>query len=222
MLGDRKGSALAFSGGLDSTLLLALSGYTLKPYTVGFSDSHDIARSRYVAELLGFKINEILLDDCDLAEAISVLKSIDPSIGRPEIGYELVLYYTLSEIGEDHLVTGQGADEIFYGYRRFVDNPDMVNGEHLDRLFRITLPRETAIAGFFSKSLITPYLDSRIVEKLSRLPRNVNIINGINKIQLRDLARNTGLPEEIWNFRKKAAQYGSGIQARLKKISDLY
>lgn len=200
---------------------MALSGYSLDPYTVGFSNSHDIARSRLVSEQLSFKVKEIILDDLDLNEGMSVLRSIDPSIGRSEIGYELVLYYALSEIMGPRLVTGQGADEIFYGYRRFIDNPGIDNREHLARLFGTTLPRETRIAKHFGKELATPYLDTRIMEKFSGMPREAHIAAGTNKILLRDLAKSTGLPEEIWGFRKKAAQYGSGIQARLKKISGL-
>ncbi|NOL59992.1 asparagine synthase, partial [Ferroplasma acidiphilum] len=37
-----KPCAIAYSGGLDSSLLLALSGYRYIPYTLGFSDSRDI------------------------------------------------------------------------------------------------------------------------------------------------------------------------------------
>ena len=220
-LGKQKDAALAFSGGLDSTLLMALSGYRLKPYTVGYSDSHDIARARHVSDLLGFRAREIILDNSDLTEVVSAIMAIDPSIGRQEIGYEIVLYYTLSEITEDHLVTGQGADEIFYGYRRFIDNPGLVNDGYLEKLFHKTLPREKNIAGIFSKHLVTPYLDPVIVKTFSGLPRDVNVIGNVNKIQIRNLARNAGLPEEIWGFRKKAAQYGSGVQKRLNKVPDL-
>ncbi|MHB1709412.1 MAG: asparagine synthase C-terminal domain-containing protein [Thermoplasmataceae archaeon] len=214
-------AALAFSGGLDSTLLMALSGYRLKPYTVGYSDSHDIARARHVSDLLGFKVSETILDNRELMEAISAIRTIDPSIGRQEIGYEIVLYYTLSGIKEDNLVTGQGADEIFYGYRRFIDNPDLGNGGYLEKLLQKTLPRENHIAGIFSKSLVTPYLEPVIVKAFSGLPRDVNVIGNVNKIQIRNLAKIAGLPEEIWGFRKKAAQYGSGVQKRLKKVPDL-
>lgn len=220
-MGRQGEAALAFSGGLDSTLLMALSMYRLKAYTVGYSDSHDIERARHVSDLLGFRIREIILDDQDLREAISVIRTIDPSIGRSEIGYEIVLYYTLSGIKEDHLVTGQGADEIFYGYRRFIDNPDLENGEYLDRLLHKTLPRENDIAAGFSKSLVTPYLEPVIVNAFSGLPRDVNVNGNVNKIQIRNLAKESGLPEEIWGFRKKAAQYGSGVQKRLNRVPDL-
>ena len=45
--------ALAYSGGLDSSLLFALSDYKLIPYSLGFSDSRDIGHGirgiRYTA-----------------------------------------------------------------------------------------------------------------------------------------------------------------------------
>lgn len=218
---EAESSAIAFSGGLDSTLLLAISGYRLKPYTVGFPDSHDIMRSRHVADELGFSVKEIILDHLILTESVRELKTIDPKITQAEIGYELVLYHTLSGSQEPRLVTGQGADEIFYGYRKFLDSPGLTNAGHMEKLYHVTLPRELKIAEHFAKSIITPYLEPALVQAFSGLSRDLNIENGLNKIMLRELARQIGLPRDIWSFRKKAAQYGSGIQAQLRKISGL-
>jgi asparagine synthase (glutamine-hydrolysing) len=211
-------SAIAFSGGLDSTILLALSEFRLKPYTVGFPDSHDLERSRHVADELGFRIVEIVLDIQDLKRSIPALKALDPKITNAEMGYELVLYHVLEGCSEDTLVTGQGADEIFYGYRRFMDDPGLTNAGYLDKLFHVTLPREVRIADQKSKRLLTPYLDPELVRNFSALPRELNVSGGVNKIMLRTLAMGIGLPEEVWAFRKKAAQYGSGIQPYIRKI----
>ncbi|MEM0155787.1 MAG: asparagine synthase-related protein [Thermoplasmataceae archaeon] len=215
-------SAIGFSGGLDSTIILALSDFKLKPFTVGFPGSHDLERSRYVSDELGFRLREIILDRQDLEYSIPALRALDPNITHSEMGYELVLYHLLERCPEDTVVTGQGADEIFYGYRRFMEDPGLTNASHLDKLFHFTLPREIKIANQKSKRLVTPYLDPELVRIFSGLPRDLNVSGGTNKIMLRTLAKEIELPEDVWSFRKKAAQYGSGIQPYIRKILGSY
>lgn len=211
-------TALGFSGGLDSTLLMGISNGALIPYTVGFSNSKDIANSRIASLLLGIKSNEICLDSVDLKGYLELLKEIDHNIRRDEIGYELVLTILMDRIKEKEIVTGQGSDELFYGYRRFIEEPELTNRTHMEKLMGVTLPREEKIADYFGKKILTPYLNREIVDLMKDVPKGMNITNGVNKVILREVARSLGLPEEIIQVKKKAAQYGSGINNRLPKI----
>ncbi|WP_287961283.1 asparagine synthase-related protein, partial [Acidiplasma sp.] len=91
------------------------------------------------------------------------------------------------------------------------------NETYLNRLFNVTLPREKKMAEYYDKELITPYLNPEILKLRSKITRNVNINGESNKLILREIAKNIGIPDSIFNRNKKAAQYGSGINRYLIK-----
>ncbi len=208
---------LSFSGGLDSTLLLYLSGMTLKPVVAGFNGSHDIERAMKVSNLLGSALKKIILDDIDLENHIKSIKDIDPSVKKQEIGYELVLSVVLENSEGNTVVTGQGADEIFYGYHDLVVSQTS-NLEHIHKLIDRTLPREKKMAEEMGKELITPYLDGKIVDICSKIPRLYHVSDGIGKLVLRSIAKLSDVPESLYRYPKKAAQYGSGVDRFLKSV----
>ncbi|WP_337861097.1 asparagine synthase-related protein [Ferroplasma sp.] len=212
--------AIAYSGGLDSSLLLALSNYTYIPYTLGFSDSRDIDNVDENSMILKIHVKKIILDDIDIHSYIEQLLKIDPKITRMELGFELVPFILMDFIPEKFVVTGQGADELFYGYRRFIDNPRLKNDTYINRLFNVTLPREKKIAEYYDKELLTPYLSPGILKMRTNITREENILDNRNKLILREIASKISLPEEIYNRPKSAAQYGSGINKYLLKQSD--
>ena len=215
-----KPCAIAYSGGLDSSLLLALSGYRYIPYTLGFSDSRDIENVDDASSILKINPKIILLDEIDIEGYISQLLKIDPKITKMEMGYELVLFILMDFIPEKYVVTGQGADELFYGYRRFIDNPRLKNDTYINRLFNVTLPREKKMAEYYDKELITPYLSLGMLKIRHYITREDNIEENRNKLILREIAAKISLPEEIYNRSKTAAQYGSGINKYLLRQSD--
>lgn len=216
-----KAYALGFSGGLDSTILMAASGLALNPYTVGFASSKDMENATNAANALGFQLKKVILDDIDINEYIKIMKDIDSGISKSDMGYELVLMILLDRIEEDYLITGQGSDELFYGYRRFIDEPNLRNKHHLYKLYSDTLPREQKIADYFGKHLVTPYLNEEIVSIAQDLPKELNVDGERNKIILRNVAENLGIPERIRETRKKAAQYGSGISKFLRNAAEI-
>lgn len=211
------GSALAFSGGLDSTLLMHASGYTLNPYTVHVGLTRDYENSSAASKLLGFRVNFIDCGKEDVKEAAEIVKDIDPDISLQDLGYETVLMIILIRSEEKYIVTGQGADELFYGYRKYFLGTDN-NSSDLERLFSITLPREKKMASRMDKTIITPYIDPRIINICSSMKRERFINGGENKIVLRETARLAGLPDSLCSTKKKAAQYGSGIQKIIRRL----
>ncbi|AAT43632.1 asparagine synthase C-terminal domain-containing protein [Picrophilus oshimae] len=213
-----KKCAISYSGGLDSTLLLYISNFSFNPYTTGYSNSRDIKNAEETSRILNFNVNKIILDNVNINSYLNDLIKIDKNIKKSEIGYELVLFITLDYISEKYVVTGQGADEIFFGYRRFIDDDNLGNEHYIKKLIEVTLPRERKIADYYNKELITPYLSDGIMDLRNDITKDKNIINGVNKMILRNIAKNIGLPEEVYLKNKKAAQYGSGISNALKKV----
>lgn len=216
---DVSGYSIGYSGGLDSTVLAYLGRKKLKAYTVGSSSARDVKNTEAGLRLMGIGAVRIPIEDLDLEKYISVLAEIDPRISKRDIGYEMVLAILLDHIEEERLVTGQGADELFYGYHRFAEDRELSNEWHLNKLIRETLPREKAIAEYFGKKLITPYLDSSIGQILETVERDEHFSGSVNKAILRHAALELGVPGALADVKKTAAQYGSGIMKKLKTSS---
>ena len=211
-------ASMAYSGGLDSSILLALSPKTVIPYTLGDEISKDHSNSSDGAQKLGFRVVSIPLNSVALESYVETVRRIDPGIRKKDIGYEVVLAILLDTIEEDELITGQGADEIFYGYNIFREHPDLDNSSHMKKLFEETLPREKALAENYGKKLITPYLSAEILKIMENIGRDTNFSGVANKAILRSAAVQAGIPDEMAERKKTAAQYGSGLMKKLKML----
>ncbi len=216
---DLSDSALAFSGGLDSSILLKFSEGKLDAYTLGSKTSIDIRNAKKTSALLNCTFKPIYLENMDLKYYVDILKTIDPTISKLDLSYELVLAILLDHINENTVFTGQGADELFYGYNKFYNAEQKDNSVELNKLYNVTLPREKLIANYFHKSLKTPYLSAGINECLIGTTKEDHIGADKNKVILRLVAGKLGLPDEVMNVPKKAAQYGSGVSKILRDLS---
>ena len=212
-------AALAFSGGLDSGVLAYLmKDCPVKLYTVGIEGSKDVKNAEEAANTIGLELQIIDINEYDILEGILFLKRIEPSISALEASFELPLYFVCSYADERDVYTGQGSDELFGGYAKYLGNPELMS-EDLNKLMAKTKPRETKIATLLGKELHTPYLDKRIIEFARNIPKELKIKEGVRKYVLREAARYLGVPMEIVEREKKAAQYGSGIWKIMKKMA---
>ncbi len=214
------GQAIALSGGVDSSLLFSLYSSDINPYTVGTAKTPDLKYAQILCDSLNKKLNVIDLEDNKVDEFAGIVRKIDPEITNSDLSFETVLAVVLGNIKEKILVTGQGADEIFYGYSKFTDGRSFQNKESMEKLFDKTLKRERLIADYFGKSLLTPYLDPEILNKFAVLPREYHIDNSGNKRIIRKAAVICGLPDIISSRPKKAAQYGSGVLKSIRRFEE--
>jgi len=210
-------SALAYSGGLDSTILMALSEFRIPAYTVGFSGSKDIASSRRISALAGFRVNEILLDHVNTTDLFTEIMDADPEIDTRDIGYEAVLLVILKVADQKYIVTGQGADEFFYGYQKYERDKNRPNTLDIEKLINTTAPRENLLAESHGKKIVVPYMNRKVTGIALEIPRDCHINEDGRKLVLRSIARRIGLPDEVANLKKTAAQYGSGLQNVVRK-----
>ncbi len=216
---ESKEAALAFSGGLDSGVIAYLmKDCNVKLYTVGIEGSKDVKNAEEAASTLGLELQIIDINEYDILEGILFLKRIETSISALEVSFELPLYFVCSYADEIDVYTGQGSDELFGGYAKYLENPELMV-EDFNKLMAKTKPREMKIATLLGKDLHTPYLDDRIIEFARNIPKELKIKDGIRKYILREAARYLGVPKEIVEREKKAAQYGSGIWKLMKKMA---
>lgn len=113
------------SGGLDSSLVVAHMVRTattpVHTFSVGFDDSRMDERpmARRVAAELGTVHHEHLVSDDD---AVRELPHVAAAMDEPLADYAALPTYLIARFAAQHVkvvLTGEGADELFAGYRRY-------------------------------------------------------------------------------------------------------
>lgn len=204
-----EGTALAFSGGVDSMLLNIIFGEKVKPYNLSFKAFPDREFCHKVSESLNFNVNFIDINEIDLKESVDFLKNKFSGISKLDISFESLLVIFFNKIDEKYVMTGQGADELFYGYAKFFDGRDPDNSKSVNKLINETLKREKNIAEHFGKKLICPYLSDDIFRHFITIGEEMKKTG--NKTVIREALKILGMPDYVYLRKKKAAQYGSGI-----------
>lgn len=211
---------IAFSGGLDSAILAALSDSPL--YSIGLKDSYDLQNSKKVAQLLDKKLTAIEASEADVAAAIPEVQKLVGN-GQLDIEIGIPFYFLLKRTPKEHcLILGQGADELFGGYKRYeamVGTPELEAALEKDaaEVMQILERRELRIAAHFNTTMHFPYLDQQVVEFANSLPAHEKVAAAGRKLVLRGAGKLLGLPEEVYSQPKKAIQYGTGISKLVKK-----
>lgn len=223
---EGKDIAVSFSGGLDSGIVAAISrdyAKTVTLYTAGTDRSYDVRESEEMSKKLGIDWMHIPMTESNLSDCVRDMLSISEISDAVTLSFEVPLYYVSKHCREKDIIGGQGADEIFAGYSKYVGLPENEFGElrknDIRRLTNVTLAYEESIAGHFGKKLHYPYLDAGILSIADGMkPADLMPNEDIRKGMLRDVASYIGQPE-IASKRKKASQYGSGTMDLLRKIS---
>ena len=116
--------SLLLSSGIDSSLISYYASEINKnidTYTVGFTNSNydESKDGRKIANYFGLKNNTIMLDEKNLSESISELPNAfdEPFADSSQIP-TMLIFNKISKYSKVCL-TGDGGDEIFYGYNRY-------------------------------------------------------------------------------------------------------
>ncbi|MGP6219916.1 asparagine synthase-related protein [Caldiplasma sukawensis] len=209
-----EGTALAFSGGVDSMLLKIIYGEKIKPYNLSFKNFPDREFCKKLSEKLNFSINFLDIEEIDVKESVDFLKNKFSGISNLDISFESLLVIFLKKIDEKYIMTGQGADELFYGYAKFFDGREIDNSNSVNKLINETLSREKKIAEHFGKKLICPYLSADIFKHFFTIGEEMKKTG--NKTVIREALKKLGMPDFVYLRKKKAAQYGSGIWKNMR------
>ncbi len=221
---------VAFSGGVDSSLLCAIMQNNANNlyFAAGLPESHDLKSAQQAARLMRIDLQVIQLDACRVEMLIPrVIETIE-SYNPLDLAIALPMY-VLSEqtktAGLRSIMTGQGADELFAGYSRYArlpaaNNKGLHNALELDvrNIARDNLERDNLAAASHSIDIILPYLDPRVVKLGLTIDGSLKLNRGINKYILRKVAEQL-MPHELAYKPKKALQYGSGVTAVLRKLA---
>lgn len=224
-----------FSGGVDSSYLTLLLKemsenvpLKIRLYAVGSEGSKDVEAAIYASKYLNLD-----LEICEVTEELirEALPRVVNAIGDDnlmKIGVGLTTYFATEMVARDGIkvaISGQGADELFGGYKRYLQS--FVDGTlnydlrvDMSNMYHVNLERDDACSMLNSVELRLPFLDKNLVELVLNIPDNKKIVSmhdDMRKSILRKLAFEEGLDYEIAYRPKKAAQYGTGIDKILRK-----
>ncbi len=219
--------AVSLSGGLDSSIVAAIAkdfdpDIKLFTCTVDRAPGPDLENAKLMAEFLDLEhhIYRITHEDINgfLSDAVWYMESFDEDC----ISGIISNYFTSKMIKKhsDLVMVGEGADELFGGYRMVLKNPKVKSEEQRERLAEklLEISYNTALRrldrGWKANGVVyrTPFLDPRIVAFSKEIPMNWKIYgeNQVEKFILREAFRDI-LPEKIANREKLRFAMGTGM-----------
>ena len=218
---------IAFSGGIDSTFLAFLCSKLnkkFKLYSVGLENSTDLEHAEKIAFYYKWPIKFKILNLKEAEETIKQVVDILPDPSVVKVGVACPEYHVLKMAKEDGIktvITGLGSEEIFAGYERHKLSKDIHKEcwTGLKQVYERDLSRDLAIGNHFKISLFCPFLDKEIVKYSMRIHPDLKIKSEVNKYILREMAISAGLERDFALRPKKAAQYGSGFDKAMDKLS---
>ena len=223
---------VAFSGGVDSTLLAKLvkdMGYDIHLLTIGFQDSHDINFAKEVNQLLNFSHS---ISEIDPEKFKEVSQKINQTIKSDNLSWNenSIAFYYVAELAQKNglktVVTANGIDELFCGYNSYREAIEAGEDEVV-RMMNEKLENEkemmvaiNAVTAEFGVKMIQPFLLPNFIDYAKKIPISEKI-HGPDDMQrkhpIRELAMDYGIPEVAAQKQKKALQYGSQIHKSLLK-----
>lgn len=215
--------AVAFSGGLDSSTLVACARKKVRVVACAAfaKGSLDSTRAALAAEALGVELVAAELTDESVHEE---LRSLSPPFEPTLMDRGLWSLYSIvsrsaSGTGAQRIILGQLADELFGGYAKYqsalesggeAEAQRMMDADVADYEKRGRLRDVSACARWLEPRF--PYEAYGVKELGLSLPLSFKIRAGVRKAVLREAAIILGVPEGLARVPKKAAQYSSGIQ----------
>ncbi len=224
---------ILFSGGVDSTLLTVLCkslGVETELYAVGSEGSSDLNFAEKIADDMHLPLHIKMVDEEVVREYTPLVLNAIEEWNLMKLGVGMTAYLAAERAHENDIrvmLSGQGADELFGGYHRYLNfyhnkgeeaQKDLI--ADVENLYHVNLERDDKVTMAHSVELRVPYLDLQIINMAMHIPMKYKISgeeDRLRKCILREVACDLGVPLEIVRRPKKAAQYGSGIDKILRK-----
>jgi len=228
--------AVAFSGGLDSSIIAFLAKklrIDVHLISVSLEDRSEAEYVKEAAEALKLPLHTQLYGEKAVEETLpKVLWLIEePEPVKTSIG--IPVFWTAgkaSEKGFRVMLAGQGADELFGGCKRYLNDYSR-HGEELvqksifndvARMYRANLERDSKICNFHNIELRLPFVTYQLAKFAVSLPLKLKIespTDMLRKNVLRKTAQDMGLPHFIANKPKRAIQYATGVNRAIKRLA---
>jgi asparagine synthase (glutamine-hydrolysing) len=228
--------AVAFSGGIDSSLLAKICkdlGMKITLLTVGFPQSYDIEFSKKIALKLNLSHKISLLTTEHFRKDLLYVQQKIACRNISHIENCIAYYYIARMANQNNLriiLTANGCDELFCGYNIFrliykkgekslIDLMEQrIVNEHM------LIKEIDTITTEFGVLTKQPFLSQKFINFAKGIPIEQKITGNddfMRKHILRKLALSLGVPSESAMNPKKALQYGSLIHRNFKVVNKI-
>ena len=231
-LGKEKYIAVAFSGGVDSSVLAKMCGDLNRSVillTVGFRGSHDTIFSETIASQLQFPHKKHIIQQDEFCENLNIVKQ-RINCGIASHLENCIAYLFVAQLAKENgfntVLTANGIDELFCGYNqyRFVYK---YGKSSIMKLMRQKIQNESLlmeeianVVSYYGITIKKPFLSEKFIEFAKKIPIDEKLKSEedlLRKHIVRRLAIYMGVPQEAAMKPKKALQYGSLIHKYFTK-----
>jgi len=224
---------IAFSGGIDSTLLAMICknmNINTTLLTVGFPDSHDIEFSKSISHKINMNHKFLEINRDDFATFSKKIKTQISCRNLSHLENCIAFSYIARLARKNNLgvvLTANGFDELFCGYNnfRYIFNQGIntinntIESKILNELELINEIKQ--VVEKYHVSIIQPFLSKGFISIAMKFPiynKIVSYDDVLRKHIIRKIALSFDVPPEVIISRKKALQYGSLIHKNYKRI----
>ena len=233
---DIESAAVAFSGGVDSSVVAALAklvGIDVQLISVGLEDQQEVMFTEEAAEALELPIHvqTYKLDELEetLTKVLWLTEQTNPVNACIAVPF-FWLAETAKKLGHPILLAGQGADELFGGYQRYLKEYQKDGSEAVEKrmffdvknAYSANFQRDNQVCAYHKIELRLPFIDRLIIDFALRLPFRSKINSTEDKLRkhiLRKVAQDIDVPSLMANKPKKAVQYTTGVTKALQQIA---
>jgi asparagine synthase (glutamine-hydrolysing) len=233
---DLEGVVVAFSGGVDSSVIAVLAesvGLDVQLISVGLEYQSEIGFVEEAAEALGLPLHLQTFTTDYLEETLDKVLWLIEEPHSVKASIAIPFYWiaeVASKLGYPVLFAGQGADELFGGYQRYLTKyvgsgavaVDNAMFHDIENSYQANFQRDDQVCSYHGVELRLPYVDRDVVDFSLRLPLRLKITSSedmFRKRVLRELAHNLGIPAFIAHKPKKAIQYMTGVTKALHRLA---
>lgn len=233
---DIRDVAIAFSGGLDSSVVASLAtlcNLEVHLIYVTLEGQEETAFAEQAAKSLSLPLRLVEYSLEDIAEILPKIVWLNEESSAVNAAIAVPMFWIAeqaSEHGFSFLASGQGADELFGGYHRYLqDYTEHGLAGLRKRLLSdvelsadINFPRDNKVCAYHKVELRMPFADWNITRFSLGLPAKLKVASKKDKLRkrvLRKMAEDLGLPKIITEKAKKAIQYTTGVNQAIRKIA---
>ena len=233
---DLKKVAVAFSGGLDSSIIAALAktcGIDVHLISVGLKDQAEVEYAKATAERLDLPLHLETFTVDDVEQVLPKVLWLIEESNAVKVSIAIPFYWT-AEIASKMrcrvLLAGQGSDELFGGYHRYLGTYGQFDITAVQKAmyhdvascYEKNFQRDAQVCSFHKVELRLPFVDREVVQFALGLPVSLKIKSAEDRLRkrvLRRVAENLELPQFIVNKPKKAIQYTTGVNKTLRRLA---